>query len=89
MGPTQVPSAPGGPHIGPINLVIRVALFLSGCLYRMTLSLADGLYLIDSLCLVVRRSVCLFAILAWMNNYIHIKLWDLIIHLYPNFNGVW
>ena len=27
MGPTWVLSAPGGPHVGPINLVIRVYLF--------------------------------------------------------------
>ena len=28
MGPTWVLSAPGGPHVGPINLAIREALWL-------------------------------------------------------------
>ena len=30
MGPTWVLSAPGGPHVGPMNLAIREMLFLCG-----------------------------------------------------------
>ena len=30
MGPTWVLSAPGGPHVGPMNLVIRDGIHLVG-----------------------------------------------------------
>ena len=32
MGPTWVLSAPGGPHVGPMNLAIRAIIYLSHCI---------------------------------------------------------
>ena len=37
MGPTWVLSAPDGPHVGPMNFTIRVAMFGSGVCYNKIL----------------------------------------------------
>ena len=42
MGPTWVLSAPDGPHVGPMNLAIRVALYCSSSA-ATTLSIKDSL----------------------------------------------
>ena len=65
MGPTWVPAAPDGPHVGPMNLAIRV------CLYLIWVVADPGGSHVGPMNLVIR--VCLYLIWVLFQRKKHIS----------------
>ena len=85
MGPTLVPSASDGPHVGPMNHTIRV---VTGCVYYMYyLHLFQGSKTAQkmiSLCwdVVVNQMLRTLSCIFPINSYINICCKNIYIHVY-------
>ena len=81
MGPIWVLSAPDGPHIGPMNLAIRVvAIYMTVCMttWPCVENHARGPFYQHGLTLIP----------AWICNYMPSKVWDEITYPFLNFKVI-
>ena len=70
MKPTWVLSAPDGPHVGPMNLAIRMPFWRRKCVCEYTQACDWNISEVG----------------WWLSNYIHYKVWDKITYTFPKVN---